>query len=88
MDKAFGIVDGGSPDAISIVAGQIEIETPGLGVWVRVESITDPDGHTQKMERKKLRAATLIRWDWMIGAIAANKPVPLPPRRSIGFVGQ
>ena len=71
-----------------MVMGQIEMETQGIGLWIRVETLTNPDDQTQKMKPKAKRAATLFRWDWIIGAIAAEKPVPLPPRRSIGFVGQ
>ncbi|MGH7312628.1 MAG: hypothetical protein ACREJV_05605 [Candidatus Rokuibacteriota bacterium] len=60
--------------------GQVEGETPGVGIWIRIAEVTTPDGMVMPAPGPY---TTLIRWDWIVTAmVTAEKPPTVP---AIGF---
>jgi hypothetical protein len=52
--------------------GQVEGETPGVGVWIRISEVTTPDGMVMPAPGPY---TTLIRWDWIVTAmLTTDKP--------------
>lgn len=71
---------GGPPDKQWTFIGKVEGETPGIGIWLRIEEVTTPDGMVMPAPGPY---TTLIRWQWIITAVVtAEKPTDLP---SIGL---
>ena len=86
LDRAFGIYDAPSPagERWSLM-GRVVGETPGLGLWVSVESVTSPLGPTNQLKTPTERAPTLFFWVDIIGAVAFDAQ---PDKRPIGFLSE
>ena len=60
--------------------GQIQGETHGVGLWVTIQGVSNPEG-------KRIQIAdpmtALIRWEWIIGASLSVEPPE--HKRIIGF---
>ena len=65
--------------------GRVVGETPGVGVWVSVESGTDASGKTTELKTPTERATTLFFWADIIGAVAFDTQ---PDKRAIGFLSE
>jgi hypothetical protein len=56
--------------------GQVEGETPGVGIWIRIDEVTTPDGMVMPAPGPY---TTLIRWEWVVTAVlTADKPTGRP----------
>ncbi len=63
--------------------GRVEGETEGVGIWLTIEEVATPEGMVMPAPGPY---TTLIRWDWIITAMAtADKPpgthVAMPMQR-------
>jgi hypothetical protein len=77
---AFGFNEGRR--ATWHLMGRIEGETPGLGLWITVEELLDTEGQRVELPEANKDAATLIRWEWMVGAVLWRSR---PASYSVGF---
>jgi hypothetical protein len=65
-----------------LLMGRIEGETPALGLWITLEETLDAEGQRIELPEANKDAATLIRWEWMIGAVLwRSRPASHP----VGF---
>ncbi len=64
---ALGLYEG--PEGYWLLMGRIEGETPALGLWITVEEVLDAEGQRIELPEANRAAATLIRWEWMVGAV-------------------
>ncbi len=83
VDEAFGLPGPSTPGGKWMVMGPVRGETSGVGVWVSVESVTNPAGKTAQMTPPMDKTPTLFRWEWITGAIASDSR---PEKRPIGFL--
>ncbi|HXH81366.1 MAG TPA: hypothetical protein VNN07_00390 [Candidatus Tectomicrobia bacterium] len=59
--------------------GRVEGETPGVGVWLALEEIVNPEGMVTAAPGPY---TVLIRWDWIVTAVSATeKPADLVSMR-------
>jgi len=57
--------------------GRVEGETSGVGVWLAIEEIVNPEGMITAAPGPY---TVLVRWDWIVTAvITTEKPVDLTP---------
>jgi hypothetical protein len=65
----------GRSEAQWTFAGRVEGETAGIGVWLAIEEIVNPEGMTTQAPG---RYTILVRWEWIVAAVVAGeKPVDL-----------
>jgi hypothetical protein len=66
----------GRSEAQWTFAGRVEGETSGIGVWLAIEEIVNPEG--MMTTPAPGRYTMLVRWDWIVTAVVASeKPVDL-----------
>jgi hypothetical protein len=53
------------------LVGKVEVETPGVGVWVAIEAAYLPD-RKRKLTLVPEGLTTLLRWDWIAAAMLAS----------------
>lgn len=65
----------GRSEAQWTFAGRVEGESSGIGVWLAIEEIVNPEGMTTPAPG---RYTMLVRWEWIVTAVVASeKPVDL-----------
>jgi hypothetical protein len=65
----------GRSEAQWTFAGRVEGETTGIGVWLAIEEIVNPEG---MMTLAPGRYTMLVRWEWIVTAVVTGeKPVDL-----------
>jgi hypothetical protein len=65
----------GRSEAQWTFAGRVEGETSGIGVWLAIEEIVNPEGMTTPAPG---HYTMLVRWEWIVTAVVAGeKPVDL-----------
>jgi hypothetical protein len=69
----------GRSEAQWTFAGRVEGETAGIGVWLAIEEIVNPEGMTTLAPG---RYTMLVRWEWIVTAVVSGeKPVDLKPMK-------
>jgi hypothetical protein len=72
----------GRSEAQWTFAGRVEGETSGIGVWLAIEEIVNPEGMTTPAPG---RYTMLVRWEWIVTAVVSGeKPVDLKPVKLSG----
>ena len=62
--------------------GRVEGETAGVGVWLAIEDIVNPEGLATRAPGPY---TTLVRWDWIVTAVlTTDKPLDLKSVRIVG----
>ena len=79
---AFGLYEGEGTAGHWLLMGRIEGETRALGLWITVEEVLDAEGQRVELPEANALAATLIRWEWMVGAVLWSSKPASPP---VGF---
>lgn len=68
----------GLQDKQWMFVGKVEGETPGVGIWLRIEEVTTPDGMVMPAPGPY---TTLLRWEWIITAVTTDEK----PTDVLGF---
>jgi len=68
-----------------MVAGEIVGETPALGFWVRLATISADDGQEFLVVPREEQAPRLIRWDVIRNAILFDAPPTAAQAQEFGF---
>jgi len=65
-----------------VVWGQVHGETHGVGLWVTIEAVSNPEGKGAPLTSIE-DLPMLIRWEYILGGTASNTPIE---KRPIGFL--
>jgi hypothetical protein len=66
---------GGRAQAQWTFVGRVEGETPGVGVWLAIEEIVNPEGMITPAPGPY---TVLVRWEWIVTAVlTTEKPTDL-----------